>query len=65
MKATNQWLKSSGLKAEAEGLTIIAAQEQTLPTKAYHHHIHDTDLQCHICNKCQETVHDVVSAAQN
>ena len=37
-KAINQWLKSSGLKAEREGL-ITAAQDQTLPTRAYHHHI--------------------------
>ena len=37
-EATNQWLKSSGLKAETEGL-IIAAQDQTLPTRAYHYHI--------------------------
>ena len=60
--ATNQWLKSSGLKAETEGL-IIAAQDQTLPTKAYHHHIikDDTDPQCCIYNNYQETVDHIVS----
>ena len=31
---TNQWLRSTGLKAETEGLKI-AAQDQSLPTKSY------------------------------
>ena len=31
---TNQRLRSTGLKAETEGL-IIAAQDQNLPTKSY------------------------------
>ena len=62
MKATSQWLKSCGLKAETKGL-IIAAQDQTLPTKAYHHHIikDGKDPQSRICNKYQETVDHVVS----
>lgn len=61
MKATNQWLKSSGLKAETKGL-ITAAQDQTLPLKVYHHHVikNDTDSQWLICNKHQETVDHVV-----
>ena len=32
---TNQWLRSTGLKAETEGLVIIAAKGQSLPTKSY------------------------------
>ena len=32
---TNQWLRSTGLKADTEGLVIIAAQDQRLPTKSY------------------------------
>ena len=35
---THQWLRSSGLKAETEGF-IIAAQDQSLPTKLYQHRI--------------------------
>ena len=35
---TYSWLKSSGLKAETEGL-IIAAQDQSLATRSYHHRI--------------------------
>ena len=38
VKAKKHWLKSSSIKTETEGL-IIAAQDQILPTKAYHHHI--------------------------
>ena len=37
-KQTNRWLKGTGLKAETEGL-IIAAQDQSLATKLYHHRI--------------------------
>ena len=61
-KATNQWFKSSGLKAETEGL-IIAAQDQTLPTRAYHHHVikDGTDPHCRICNKSQQTIDHVFS----
>lgn len=35
---TNQWLRSAGLKAETEGL-IVAAQDQSLATRAYLHRI--------------------------
>ena len=50
-------------KAETQGL-IIAAQDQTLPTRAYYHHIimDGTDPQCRICIKYQETVDHVVSS---
>ena len=64
-KATNQWLKSSGLKAETEPTErlIIAAQDQTLPTRACHHHIikDGTDPHCRICNKSHETIGHIVS----
>ena len=33
---THRWLKAAGLKAETEGL-IIAAQDQSLPTRWYQH----------------------------
>ena len=52
---TNQWLRSTGLKAETEGL-IIAAQDQSLPTKSY-------------CKDCkgqhQSTVQDMPQARRN
>ena len=35
---THQWLRNSGLKAETEDF-IIAAQDQSLPTKLYQHRI--------------------------
>lgn len=62
MKTTNQWLKSTGLKVETEGL-ILAAQDQTLPTRVYHHHIikDGTDPLCCICNKSQETIDHIIS----
>lgn len=49
---TNQWLKSTGLKAETEGL-IIATQAQSLPTKSYVTISvkYDTSPPCKICNK--------------
>ena len=59
---THQWLKSSGLKAETEGF-IVAAQDQSLPTKAYQHHvlkIHN-DPMCRICGKFEETIDHIVS----
>ena len=49
---TNQWLKSSGLKAETEGF-IVAAQDQSLATRSYHASIikDDTSPLCRMCNK--------------
>ena len=35
---THQWLRKSGLKAETESF-IIAAQDQSIPTKLYQHRI--------------------------
>ena len=62
IKLTNQWLKSSGLKSETEGL-IIAAQDQALLTRAYQHHIikDGTDPHCRLCNKSQETIDHIIS----
>ena len=45
---THRWLKAAGLKAETEGF-IIAAQDQSLPTRWYQHNIlkkPDVDPKC-------------------
>ena len=49
---TNQWLKSSGLKAETKEF-IIAAQDQSLATRSYHTTIikDGTSPLCRMCNK--------------
>ena len=59
---THRWLKSAGLKAETEGL-IIAAQDQSLATKSYHHRIikDNTDPKCRMCNQYEETIDHIVS----
>ena len=59
---TNWWLKSSGLKAETEGL-ITAAQDQSLATISYHARIikDNTSPMCRMCNKYEETVDNIVS----
>ena len=59
---TNQWLRSAGLKAETESL-IIAAQDQSLATRSYHHRIikDGTDPQCRLCGKYEETIDHIVS----
>ncbi len=59
---THQWLRSTGLKAETEGL-IIAAQDQSLATRSYHHRIVKvrTDPQCRICKKYEETIDHIIS----
>ena len=59
---TNQWLKSSGLKAELEGF-IIAAQDQSLATRSYHASIikDGTSPLCRMCNKYDETIDHIVS----
>ena len=52
---THQWLRNSGLKAETEGF-IIAAQDQSLPTKLYQHRIinNGSDPKCRMCHNCDE-----------
>ena len=59
---THQWLRSTGLKAETESL-IIAAQDQSLTTRSYHHRIikDGTDPQCRLCGKYEETIDHIVS----
>ena len=61
-RMTNKWLKASGLKAETEGM-IIAAQDQSLATRLYHHRIikDGTDPQCRICGKYEETIDHIIS----
>ncbi len=58
----NKWLKTHGLKDETEGL-IIAAQDQNLATRSYHHRINKdgTDPQCRICGKYEESIDHIVS----
>lgn len=59
---TNQWLRSTGLKAETEGL-IIADQDQNLPTKSYFARIvkDGSSPLCKICHKHEETVDHIIS----
>ncbi len=59
---TNKWLKTHGLKAEAEGL-IIAAQDQSLARRSYYHRIlkDGTDAQCRIFGKHDEFLDHIVS----
>ena len=59
---TNQWLKSSGLKAETEGF-IIAAQDQSLATRSYNASIikDGTSPLCRMCNKYDVTIDHIVS----
>ena len=59
---THQWLRSAGLKAETEGM-VIAAQDQSLATRSYHHKIikDGTDPKCRMCNQYEETIDHIVS----
>ena len=59
---TNQWLRSTGLIAQTEGL-IIAAQNQSLPTKSNFARIvkDSTSPLCRICHKHEETVDHIIS----
>ena len=51
-----------GLKSETEGL-IIAAQDQSLATKSYHHRIikDDADPKCTMCKEFEKTVDHIVA----
>jgi hypothetical protein len=59
---THQWLRSAGLKSETEGM-VMAAQNQSLATRAYHHKIikDGTDPKCRMCNQYEETIDHIVS----
>ena len=59
---TNQWLRSTGLKAETGGM-IIAVQVQSLPTKSYFERIvkNGTSPLCRICHNHEETVDHIIS----
>ena len=57
---TNQWLRSSGMKAET-GRLITAAQDQSLAIRSYHARIKDnTNHMCRMCKKYEETVDHIV-----
>ena len=60
---TQRWLKAPGLKAETERF-IIAAQDQSLPTRWYHHNIlkkPDVDPKCRLFGRLGETIDHLVS----
>ena len=60
---THRWLKAAGLKAETEGF-MIAAQDQSLPTRWYQHKIlkkPDVDPKCRLCGRFDETIDHLVS----
>ena len=59
---TNNWLKSSGLKSETEGL-ILAAQDQSLATKNYKTNVSktQTDDKCRLCKEKTETIDHIIS----
>ena len=46
-----QWLKTSGMKGETEGL-ILAAQDQSLPTRNYQANI-TKELESDLCRLCK------------
>ena len=54
---TNQWLRSTGLKAKTEGV-IIAAPDQSLPTKSYFARIvkDGSSPLCRICHKYEHHI---------
>ena len=59
-----QWLRSTGLKAETEGL-IIAAQDQSLFTRNYQSKIIkiDADPKYRFCGKFKETVEHLIRSS--
>ena len=61
-KHTHQWLRSSGLKAESEGL-ILAAQDQSLMTRNFEANVlkNGANPSCRLCDKAVETVDHLVA----
>ena len=59
---THQWLSSLGLKSDTEGF-IIAALDQSLPTRNFQDNILETgtDAKCRVCDKHTETIDHLVS----
>ena len=60
---THRWLNAAGLKAETQGF-IIAAQDQSLPTRWYQHNIlkkPDVDPKYRLGGRFQETIDHLVS----
>ena len=63
-RKNHRWLKAAGLKAETESF-IIAAQDQSLPTRWYQHNIlkkPDVDPTCRLCGRFDETIDHLVSS---
>ena len=62
LELSTQWLNSSGLKGETEGL-ILAAQDQSLATNNYKTNISKTenDDKCRICKLRSETIDHIVA----
>ena len=61
-----QWLKTSGMKGETEGL-ILAAQDQSLPTRNYQTNITKelgNDL-CRLCKAKPETIDHLISGCES
>ena len=61
LQRTNQWLTSSGLKAETEGL-IIATQDQSLAARFFHSNIikDGTSPLCRMCGTFDESVDHII-----
>ena len=59
---THQWLRSTGLKAETEGFTVVA-QDQSLFTKNFQANIfhNGADPRCRFCNTSIETIGHLIS----
>ena len=61
-KLTHQWLRSAGLRSETEGF-LLAAQDQSLPTRNYQANIlkNGADSKCRFCDQYSETIDHLVS----
>ena len=61
---THQWLSSSSLKGETEGV-ILAAQDQSISTRVYQSRIlkNGADSNCRLCTEQEKTVDDHIISA--